>query len=449
MSEGLTDLDSRFENVMAGLAPFETAPVLAVAVSGGGDSLALCLLAHRWARRRGGQAVGLTVDHGLRPEAADEARQVGLWLAAAGIRHHILTVAAPPPQASIQDWARRQRYALLRQWCAGTGTLHLLLAHHAGDQAETVLLRLARGSGVHGLSGMALQHCDADCRILRPLLGIPKHSLEEWLGSRAQPWIDDPSNESRRFARVRMRGLMPDLAAEGISESRLGETARVLGRTREGVDRAVSRLLGQTTWVSRLGVACIEDPTRWTTADPDVALRALAAVLSCIGGADYPPRAERLERALRIWGQPCTLGGCRVRPVGSRVWIQREARGLPVVPLGYGQRTVWDSRFEIICPEQLDLASRETAASPAFTVRALGAEGVSILQRLPGFDGRAEEAKSPGLSCALPTLPALWSERILVSVPHLGYVMSGVFASGDPVARFCPKHPVDAWGLRR
>ena len=131
---------------MAGLAPFEPAPLLAVAVSGGSDSLALCRLAGRWAAERGGRAVGLTVDHGLRPEAAAEAAAVGERLSAWGLEHHILRRATGgKPSADIQAAARALRYELLETWCRKAGCLHLLLGHTLDDQAETVMLRLARG----------------------------------------------------------------------------------------------------------------------------------------------------------------------------------------------------------------------------------------------------------------------------------------------------------------
>ena len=144
-----------FAAAMALLAPFEPAPLVAVAVSGGPDSLALALLAARWAASRGGRAVALTVDHHLRPESTGEALQVGRWLADRGIAHAVLDWSPPPVLAGdIQAAARDARYAMLEAWCREAGALHLLVAHHAEDQAETLLLRLGRGSGLAGLAAM-------------------------------------------------------------------------------------------------------------------------------------------------------------------------------------------------------------------------------------------------------------------------------------------------------
>src|SRR5471032_2247467 len=127
---------------MAGLGPFESHPRLAVAVSGGADSMALILLCHRWARAQGGTALALSIDHRLRPESASEIRQVGRWLKARGIPYAALAwqQADDKAKAALQARARAARYELLGQWCRSHGVLHLALAHHAGDQAETVLM---------------------------------------------------------------------------------------------------------------------------------------------------------------------------------------------------------------------------------------------------------------------------------------------------------------------
>lgn len=168
-----------FAALMEPLGPFERPPRLAVAVSGGADSLALTLLADEWARSRGGAVLALTVDHGLRPEAADEARMVGRWLAARGIAHAILHYRGERPVANIQARARALRYRLLLDRCRAEGVVHLLIAHHREDQSETVLLRLGRGSGVSGLAAMRPIMEMPEARILRPLLSIPRARLAE------------------------------------------------------------------------------------------------------------------------------------------------------------------------------------------------------------------------------------------------------------------------------
>ncbi|WP_019644592.1 tRNA lysidine(34) synthetase TilS [Novispirillum itersonii] len=441
MSEDLRVSDSEFAALMAGLGPFETAPGLAIAVSGGADSLALCLLAHRWAKDRGGSVVGLTVDHGLRPEAAAEARQVGQWLAGFGIRHHALTVTAPPPQSDLQNWARTQRYALLRNWCRSQGVLHLLLAHHRGDQAETLLLRLARGSGVSGLSGMSAVSYLPECRVLRPLLGIPKARLQATLQQQGQPWISDPSNESDRYQRVQMRQAAPQMASLGLTEARLAGTAHTLFGAREVVDALAATLVAETAAILPAGLACLHDWQRWLTKPQEVSCRALSGLLGCLGGHAYPPRAERIRQALTRWGQPMTLGGCRMVVERGALWIWREDRGIPVTMLHPGQRLWWDRRFDLDWTE----ATRGRSALPALTVRPLGAEGVRLLEGRQGMPALPRRA--------LPVLLSLWFDRILVSVPHLGYFMKQRLADGPevefPLVRFRPVRAVSAAGMIR
>ncbi|MCP5371685.1 MAG: tRNA lysidine(34) synthetase TilS [Hyphomicrobiales bacterium] len=206
-----------FAALMAGLGPFEPAPHLAVALSGGADSLALTLLADAWARERRGRVTALTVDHGLRPDSGAEARTVAAWMAARGIAHQVLPWTGPKPAAGVQAAARTARLALLAGRCRELGILHLLLAHHLDDQAETVLMRLGRGSGPDGLAAMAPVLAAAETRLLRPLLTVPGARLRALLAAAGQGWIEDPSNADTRFERVRLRRRLAQRRATGAS----------------------------------------------------------------------------------------------------------------------------------------------------------------------------------------------------------------------------------------
>ncbi len=196
---------------MARLGPFEHHPRLAVAVSGGADSMALVLLAKAWTESRKGSLLALTVDHGLRSNSRDEAEIVGQWLHALGIAHEILTWNDAKPATGRQEAGRAARYRLLLDRCRAGGILHLMLGHHRDDQAETVLLRIAAGSGIDGLAAMTEVRTTPYARLLRPLLGVPRASLEAILVSRGQGWVDDPSNHNSDFQRVRLRNLAPIL----------------------------------------------------------------------------------------------------------------------------------------------------------------------------------------------------------------------------------------------
>src|SRR3546814_569603 len=204
-----------------------------------GDHRTLHVLAPAFPARRSsdlsrdGSVIALIVDHRLRPDSAAEARTVAGWLAGRGIACRILTHEGGPPAGNLQSAARAMRYRLLAGWCAAAQVLHLALAHHREDQAETLLLRLARGSGVDGLAAMAPVVELPDLRLLRPLLDVPRGRLKATLDRLGQPFVEDPSNRNHAFSRVRLRVLSPTLAAEGLDTGRLYATARSTGRARD------------------------------------------------------------------------------------------------------------------------------------------------------------------------------------------------------------------------
>ncbi len=338
---------------MAGLGPFESRPRLAVAVSGGADSMSLILLCHRWAQAHGGAAVALSIDHRLRPESANEVRQVGRWLKARGIPHASIAwrQAAGGPKAALQAKgalqarARAARYELLGQWCSTHGVLHLALAHHAGDQAETVLMRLARGGGSDGLAGMSAIVAREGVRVIRPLLGIEPARLRATLEAQAQGWIEDPSNANPFFERVRWRRLIP-----AGSVPALASAAREIGHERARREAMLADLLA----------AAYLDPAGFLTlplaalreATADIAERALARCLIVIGGEAYAPKQESLARlrvslAARFSGR--TLGGCRLVRRDDRLFVFREpAAADQHLKVRRGQKVYWDNRFELV-----------------------------------------------------------------------------------------------------
>lgn len=400
-----------FSRLMVPLGPFEAAPRLAVAVSGGADSMALVLLAAHWAKKRGGEVMALSVDHGLRPDSAAEAERVGGWLAAQGIAHRILAWTGEKPRADLQAAAREARYRLLGEACAELGILHLLLAHHQDDQAETLLLRLGRGSGLGGLSAMALERPTAWGRLLRPLLTVPRARLEATLRERGQDWINDPSNANPAFARVRLRRLAPVLAAEGLSAERLAATARSLARAQDAVDAMVAEAAARHVVLDPAGYARL-NPVALSRLPDEVGLRLLARLLLSLGGEAHTPRLERLERlyeGLRSGLETArTLAGCRIVPQGGAVVICREPERVEgMLPLNPGARIRWDGRFEAVVAAD---------APPGVSLGALGPQG---RRKTMALMGRTRPEPVP--ACVCPTLPALYDERGILAVPHLGY----------------------------
>ena len=212
--------DDAFDDLMTRFAPFEARPSVAVAVSGGGDSMALAALARAWADRHRCSVHAFIVDHGLRPESAEEAATVASRCHALGLTSDILVWTGDKPTSGIHVAARQARYRLLTEACRKAGILHLLVAHHADDQAETVAMRIQRDSTSTGLAGMSALLEWPDLRLLRPLLTIPKARLLATATTRGVPWVEDPSNLDTAFARGRLRRSRSALPEAGVIAER-------------------------------------------------------------------------------------------------------------------------------------------------------------------------------------------------------------------------------------
>jgi tRNA(Ile)-lysidine synthase len=439
-----------FSSLMAAVSPFETAPHVAVAVSGGGDSLSLCLLAGAWAQRHGGRVTALTVDHGLRPAAAAEAAQVGGWLNGRGIEHRVLAWRGVKPTSGLQAAARKARYDLLTSWCRETGVLHLFLAHHLEDQAETFLMRLGRGSGIDGLAAMAAVVETASVRLVRPLLKMPPERLKATLRALGQEWIEDPSNRDRNFARTRIRSALSDLTVAGISPERLAETAGHLARARLALQSAASALLARCCMIHPAGYARV-DGGALAAAPKAASLRALARILVCIGGRTYGPRSAKLERlhhSIINGGKDIShcLAGCHVlavkrKPVEQRQFLVcRERRGSPL-PLAAvaGTRFLWDRRFAIEFT-----ATNGKATSGAARLTSLGDDGWAAVAA-----DRPDIKSCPLPMAVRPSLPALRDGQGIFAVPHLLYKRDGDDGPGVAFARlkFMPPNTISGAGF--
>lgn len=405
---------ARFAHAMDAIGDFETRPHLAVAVSGGADSMALCILAREWAAARAGRITALTVDHGLRPGSADEAGRIASWMRAAGIEHRVLRWTDDKPLSGIQQAARRARYRLLLGWCRKAAVLHLLLGHHSRDQAETVLHRALRASGTAGLAGMAAVRETVHACLLRPLLGWSPDELRQLLRERCCPWLEDPSNADQRFARIRLRAARTSLAAAGITTCSLLALAADAAVARRSLQEAVIELIADACCVSPAGFARL-DRRALTAAPAEVAGAALARLLLAIGGAEYPPAAGRVRALLPGLPAPApfaaTLGRCRIIARGVDLWLFREARNLPAEqPLVPGRELLWDGRFRIVCGEAA------AAAAPELRIRPLMPADAAILRTEASWN---QFTAVPHL--ARITVPILCDVNGPVMAPLLGY----------------------------
>jgi tRNA(Ile)-lysidine synthase len=295
----------------------------AIAVSGGGDSVALMLLLASYAKHaRCETPVVLTVDHGLRENSAKDAKAVVKMAGEVGLKTHALTWKGDIPKSDIEAEARNARYRLMGEWLAAHAIPALYVAHTMEDQAETFLLRLARGSGLDGLSAMRViapypMQGFGGLMIVRPLLDMARAPLRDYLRTKKQQWIEDPMNADPRFARSRLRAAWPQLEALGLSAQRVSDAAEHLGRAREALDDMTAGLLLRAARFDEAGA--LIDSVRLKMAPREVGLRALAATLSRVSGETYRPRFGKLERlfdAIRdgSLGGGATLHGCIVAP---------------------------------------------------------------------------------------------------------------------------------------
>ncbi|MEQ9505399.1 MAG: tRNA lysidine(34) synthetase TilS [Hyphomonas sp.] len=318
------DLPARFAAAIEAVPADWRAGPIGLAVSGGSDSLALLHLAHHWAASSGAPLVVFTVDHRLRPEAADEAEQVAALCARLGLAHQTRVWREPVPRQSA---ARRARHALLASALTSAGGQLLLTGHTATDQAETFLMRARQGSGWYGLAGIQPVSLSpvwpegAGIRIARPLQGETREDLRDWLAGQGEGWIDDPSNTNPAFERVRMRAQL----------SRPGLTARVLACQRGfAYLRAIEDAL-LANWLGR-AVSVLDDgavQAGLAGLTPERAARGLGLLLQSVAGRDTAPRSDSLQdlaaRCLSSDGfRGATLGGVRMRPRGSGFHLSAE-----------------------------------------------------------------------------------------------------------------------------
>jgi tRNA(Ile)-lysidine synthase len=293
-------------------------PALVLAVSGGPDSTALLVLAARWRAglEQGPRLLAVTVDHGLRPGSAAEARQVKRIAGKVGVEHRTVRWTGRKPSTGVQAAARSARYRLLVGAARKAGARHILTAHTRDDQAETILFRLARGSGIAGLAGMArtasVPHGgDPDLMLVRPFLDLPKSRLIATLTAAAIPFVEDPSNADPRFARARLRTIMPALAAEGLDSEKLAVLARRAARAEAAIEAAVTEALGRvslTQW-SKSGPIML-DGRALQGLPSEVVLRLVGRAIAAVGD-EGPVELAKLEALLDAIGEGWTRGSSR------------------------------------------------------------------------------------------------------------------------------------------
>jgi tRNA(Ile)-lysidine synthase len=359
---------------------------IALAVSGGGDSMAMLALAHGWGRVMGVRLHVVTIDHGLRAGSATEAATVAAECAALG-HPHVTLRWQWDGRGNLQDAAREARLRLIDGWRGGID--HVLYAHTRDDQAETVLMRLARGSGVEGLAGMADRRrvlSGAGFWQIRPLLTEARADLRHYADTLRLPYVDDPSNDDPRYDRVRARRALAVLGDLGLDAAALAGTAQRMARAREALAaRAASVAVGIVRRDSARTGDLAFDRDGLARVERDTQLRLLAAALQWVSGAVYRPRAAALEGLLDrvLAGGGGTLHGAQVSVDCDSLHIFREFNAVRDTRTTAGYGPPWDGMWQIGGP-----------AVEGLTVRALGPDGWAQIPERPATAVPFERAQS-------------------------------------------------------
>ncbi|PIL17779.1 hypothetical protein P775_23110 [Puniceibacterium antarcticum] len=428
MTQSEGSLDQRFAQSMGSLLGPDFPSDIGLAVSGGGDSMAMLYLAHNWTRVWGVRLWVATVDHGLRPEAAAEAAMVAEECRSLGWPHATLRWHWDG-QGNVQNEGRQARLGLIERWRGGLR--HVLMAHTQDDLAETFLIRLKRGSGVDGLSAMRAKRLvhvtqpvpeeiagevagatpvasdapSAGFHVIRPCLEMRREELRHYLRTLQGRWVDDPSNEDTHYDRVRMRRLLATLEGEGLGVETIAATASRMARAKAALSaRALAvwadlgnegQALSQSTGDILFGRAGFDE------VEQDSQMRLLAAALQFVSTSPYRPRAEATEALLDriLSGGGGTLQGCDVRTNRDTICVSRELSAVRDQVNSVGDGALWDGRWQVFHPKFKGLA-----------IRALGEDGWAQCG--------ARTGGAPPFRAAL-VLPSVWDGGRLVACDAL------------------------------
>lgn len=368
-----------------------------VAVSGGSDSVALLHLAADWARAYGADLFAATVDHGLRPEAAEEAQHVAALCKALDVPHDTLHWTGWDKTGNLQAAAREARYQLLSDWGRSQRLQEVLIGHTLDDQAETFLIRLTRKSGVEGLSAMRSRFHRHEQAFGRPLLTAHRTALRQYLSERGVAWCDDPSNEDQQYERVRARNALTLLAPLGLDAETLAAVADNMSSARDALDHATREVAARICLIDRGDLLIERD--RLLAQPQEIQHRILGAALRWISGAPYGARSDALKRLrdAAAAGHSMTLAGCLASNDAGTLRLSREPAAVATL---CSTTAEWD-RWRVSGPLQ-----------PAMEIRALGGDDLTSIS---GW-------RDTGLPrSTLLASPALWTHGTLVAAPLAGF----------------------------
>ncbi len=371
---------------------------LGVAVSGGGDSVALLRILKSCFDDQPTQLHAVTVDHGLRVEAQQEAAWVADLCEALGVAHSTLRWRGWSGTGNLQDQARQARYQLMTDWAHNYGINDIALGHTADDQAETFLMRLARASGVDGLAAMNSRRTINGVNFIRPMLELRREDLRQYLRAHDQDWVEDPSNQDLKFDRIKARRALDTLDSLGISVQTLTDVARHMEQAREALDWY--SFLAAREFVHVDGGDVLIEYRRLRTLPAEIARRLLTRAIAWVNGQTYPPRSASLARFVDAAQkrETVTLAGCQMLHQGPYVWICREYNAVlkefAVPP------ATWDNRWRVTGPD-----------TPGCLIKPLGRQGLEQCKNW-------RETGRP--YTALLASPSIWRGGELLSAPLAG-----------------------------
>ena len=388
----LAPLLDAIEELLSGHLPER----LGVAVSGGGDSVALLAALVEFTKKNTMDLHVITVDHGLRPETKHEIALVTDMCARWELPHHVEFWSGWKGQGNLQAAARDARYGLIADWAYGNQITHVALGHTADDQAETFLMRLARGAGVDGLSAMSPRRVQHGITWVRPFLRIERSALRTYLRAARLDWCEDPSNENRDFERIRVRDALTVLGSLGVQTEALVDVAQNMSRAREALDWQTF-LAAQDATTLMYGAIAI-DLHKFRMLPAEIARRLIVHAITWIANSTYPPRRDAVATVLRAVRSlsGATLDGCQIAVENDVIWIFRELNALEDVTCEVGD--MWDDRWLVTGPED----------DPDIEVRALGYEQLSDIP-----DWRALGAPR----AALAVTPSVWYDDRMIAAP--------------------------------
>ena len=366
-------IEKVFFKIMDSLGPYEKNPHLAVAVSGGCDSLFLAILTQKWVSTRGGKVTALIVDHGLRKNSVKECKKTQRILKKSKISSYCFKwVQSKITKKGVQEKAREFRYNVFEDWCFNKNIAHLLVAHHFEDQKETFLMRLNDNSNVYGLACMPKILFKKKIRILRPLLDLKKKEIIEYLKEKKINWIEDPTNLSSKYSRNRLRKILPKLEKKGLTDKKLKKILKRAQKERNKIENKSTVWLIKNVVIDPLGYASINFNSLKLLNKYDFTF-IFSRILNIISGSLYSTKSKYVYNFYtKIKSYEITnhtnLGGCHILFFKKKLYVCREIfkkNRKQKIHFKFN-KIIWDNRFEIEHKKNINFFLRKKLGKSIF-----------------------------------------------------------------------------------